>query len=153
MPVEQEGADMPLDRPSPVLFLSGAGLPAWIWDEVRSALPGDSVVAAYPKGTASLRDYAEAVLTQAPEGGFTVVAHSAGGVVAGELVALAPDRVGGVLGVAASVPAAGTSFLGALPFPQRHVVGLIMRLAEPARPPRQFGRAWDTASKPPCSNG
>ncbi|MEV0246929.1 alpha/beta hydrolase [Nocardia sp. NPDC050712] len=132
---------MPLEESTPVLFLSGAGLPAWIWDDVRSALSAESVVAAYPKQAgASLRDYAEAALAQAPQGRFTVVAHSIGGVVAAELVAIAPDRVAAVLGVAASVPAPGTSFLGALPFPQRYVVGLIMRLAG-TRPPAKAIRA------------
>jgi pimeloyl-ACP methyl ester carboxylesterase len=120
---------------TPILFLSGAGLPAWIWDEVRASLPVDSVVAGYPKlSGASLRDYAEAVLGQAPDGEFSIVAHSIGGVVASEIVAVAPDRVAGLLGVAASVPAAGRSFLGALPAPQRLIVGLIMRVAG-TRPP------------------
>ncbi|MFD4182691.1 alpha/beta fold hydrolase [Rhodococcus sp. NPDC058514] len=126
---------------TPIVFLSGAGLPAWIWDEVRASLPVDSVVAGYPKlARATLRDYAEAVLAQAPDGEFTIVAHSIGGVVASEVVAVAPERVGGLLGVAASVPAAGRSFLGALPAPGRQIVGLIMRVAG-TRPPEKVIRA------------
>ncbi|WP_051637423.1 alpha/beta fold hydrolase [Rhodococcus sp. UNC363MFTsu5.1] len=126
---------------TPIVFLSGAGLPAWIWDEVRASLPVDSVVASYPKHPdATLRDYAEAALAQAPDGEFTVVAHSIGGVVASEIAAVAPERVAGLLGVAASVPAAGRSFLGALPAPQRHIVGLIMRVAG-TRPPEKAIRS------------
>ncbi|MFC7449576.1 alpha/beta fold hydrolase [Rhodococcus daqingensis] len=128
-------------KSTPIVFLSGAGLPAWIWDEVRASLPVDSVVAAYPKQAgATLRDYAEAVLAQAPDGEFTVVAHSIGGVVASEVAAVAPTRVGGLLAVAASVPSAGRSFLGALPAPQRHIVGLIMRVAG-TRPPEKAIRS------------
>ena len=115
---------------SPIVFLSGAGLPSWIWDEVRGRLDVESVVAEYPRrADATLRDYAEAVLSQVGWPRFTIVAHSIGGVVAAEVVALAPERVDGVLGVAASVPSVGTSFLGALPFPQGAVVGLVMRVA------------------------
>ncbi|WP_328390685.1 alpha/beta fold hydrolase [Nocardia sp. NBC_00416] len=126
---------------TPILFLSGAGLPAWIWDDVRASLPVESVVAAYPKRDgATLHDYADTALAQAPDGPFTIVAHSIGGVVAGEITAMAPDRVDGLLGIAASIPAAGTSFLGALPTPQRFVVGAIMRLAG-TRPPEKVIRS------------
>ncbi|MFE6862927.1 alpha/beta fold hydrolase [Nocardia sp. NPDC057668] len=132
---------MPLESSTPVLFLSGAGLPAWIWDAVRAELPVSSVVAEHPRGgRASLREYAEAALAQAPEGSFVLVAHSAGGAVAGEIVAAAPDRVAGVLGVAASIPVPGGSFVSALPVPQRYVIGPIMRIAG-TRPPEKAIRA------------
>src|SRR5688500_15334014 len=122
---------------SPLLFLSGAGLPAWIWDDVRAALP-TSTVAAYPS-TGSLRDYATKVLDEAPER-FTIVAHSIGGVIAGQLVAQAPDRVDGLLAVAASIPRAGQSFLTALPFPQKLIVRAVIRLAG-TKPPEKAIRA------------
>jgi pimeloyl-ACP methyl ester carboxylesterase len=126
---------------TPILFLGGAGLPAWIWDEVRSDLPVESVVAAYPKSADTrLGACAAAVLAQAPEGPVTIVAHSLGGVVASEIVAAAPERVAGLLGIAASFPAAGRSFLAALPAPQRVVVGLVMRLAG-TRPPEKAIRS------------
>ncbi|WP_327148351.1 alpha/beta fold hydrolase [Nocardia sp. NBC_01329] len=126
---------------TPILFLSGAGLPAWIWEDVRAALPVESAVAVYPKqGDATLHDYADTALAQAPDGPFTIVAHSVGGVVASEITAIAPERVAGLLGIAASVPAAGTSFLGALPVPHRFVVGLIMRLTG-TRPPEKMIRS------------
>ncbi|MFJ4653212.1 alpha/beta fold hydrolase [Nocardia sp. NPDC088792] len=126
---------------TPILFLSGAGLPAWIWDEVRACLPVESVVAAYPKRVdATLRDYVDTALTQAPDGVFTIVAHSIGGVVASEIAATAPERIDRLLGIAASFPAAGTSFLAALPAPQRIFTGLIMRLAG-TRPPEKAIRS------------
>lgn len=125
---------------SPLLFLGGAGLPAWIWDDVRAALPDgqETSVATYPRA-GSLRDYATEVLAGAPER-FVVVAHSVGGVVGTQLVAQAPDRVEGFVGVAASIPRAGQSFLGALPFPNRLVVGAVMRLAG-TRPPAKVIRS------------
>lgn len=126
---------------TPILFLSGAGLPEWIWDDVRSALPVDSVVAAYPKrADATLHDYAAAALAQAPNGAFTIVGHSIGGVVASQITATAPQRVSGLLGIAASFPPAGTSFLGASPAPQRLLLGLVLRLAG-TRPPEKAIRS------------
>lgn len=121
---------------TPILFLNGAGLPDWLWDDVRDRLEQrETRVAARPAAAQpGLADYAEAALADAPSGRFTVVAHSAGGVVAAALAQLAPDRVDAVLGVAAVVPAPGGSFLTALPRPQRWVLDVAMRLAG-TRPP------------------
>lgn len=120
---------------TPILFLSGAGLPAWIWDEARELLDQESRVAAGPGPDATLSAYAAAALESAHGwDSFTVVAHSAGGVVGSELLALAPERVVRFVGVSASLPGPGRSFLGALPFPQRHVVSLLMRMLG-TRPP------------------
>lgn len=118
---------------SPLLFLSGAGLPAWIWDDVRAAHP-DSSVAAYPS-TGTLQDYATKVLAEAPDR-FVIVAHSIGGVVASQLLAQAPERVEALLGVAASFPKPGQSFLKALPFPNKLIISLAMRLAG-TKPPEK----------------
>ncbi|GAA1562084.1 hypothetical protein GCM10009789_14100 [Kribbella sancticallisti] len=71
---------------------------------------------------------------------FTVVAHSIGGVIAGQLVAQAPDRVDGILAIAASIPQPGQSFLSALPFPQKLIVRAAVRLAG-TKPPEKAIRA------------
>jgi pimeloyl-ACP methyl ester carboxylesterase len=125
---------------TPILFLSGAGLPAWIWDDVRAALPGESRVAPRSGGTASLTDHASAALdTAAGWERFHVVAHSVGGVVASALLHAAPQRVAGLVAVTACVPAPGESFVRALPFPQRHVLALMVRLLG-TRPPEKVLR-------------
>lgn len=125
----------------PVVFLSGAGLPSWIWDPVRAGLPTTTVVAGRPRGDVTVpsrggtvTDYARAAVELVPEGPFAVVAHSAGGVIAGELALMASGRVVAVLGIAAVVPAAGASFTASLPFPARAVLPLMLRLAG-TRPP------------------
>jgi pimeloyl-ACP methyl ester carboxylesterase len=135
----------PYRTSTPILFLGGAGLPAWIWDEVRADLPGESVVATYPKRTdARLDDCVSSVSAQAPQGSFTIVAHSIGGVVASQLAAAAPERVTGLLGVCASFPAVGASFLAASA-PQRVVLGIVMRVAG-TRPPERAIRSMLCAS-------
>lgn len=122
----------------PILFLSGAGLPAWIWDETRQALDDRHAarIAARPArgGKASLRDYAEAAIDSAPAGRFAVIAHSSGGVIGAEIARLAPERVSAFLAVAAVIPNAGGSFLSAMPAPNRWVLDVAMRLAG-TRPP------------------
>lgn len=131
----------------PVLFLSGSGLPAWIWDDVRAGL-GESAVAPRPDSPdAGPEEYAAAALAAVAWPRFTVVAHSVGGVVAQAMIAAAPERVAGVLGVAAVWPEPGRSFAGALPAPQRWVLPVILRLAG-TRPPEKQLRAGLGAGLP-----
>ncbi|GIE28704.1 hypothetical protein Ait01nite_017490 [Actinoplanes italicus] len=121
-----------------ILFISGAGLPAWIWADVRKIMgPSyDTRVATRPAISAAtgLRDYAEAALRSAPAGRFTIVAHSAGGVIGTEVARLAPDRVSAFLAVTAVLPRPGGSFLTSMPVPNRWVLGAVMRVAG-TRPP------------------
>lgn len=121
-----------------LVFLSGAGLPGWIWDEVRDGLE-ESVVPVYPRDpAAALTEYADTVLAQVSATRFILVAHSAGGVVAQAVTASAPDRVVGVLGVSAVWPGAGRSFAAALPLPQRWLLPAILRLAGTRPPEKQI---------------
>jgi pimeloyl-ACP methyl ester carboxylesterase len=129
--------DARMDTPrEPILFVSGAGLAPWIWDDVRRAL-GDSDadrVAARPAPGAALREYADAAIESAPPGRFAVVAHSAGGVVAAEMARLVPERVSGVLAVSAVIPRPGASFIATMPAPNRWILDLVMRISG-TRPP------------------
>jgi pimeloyl-ACP methyl ester carboxylesterase len=121
------------------LFISGAGLPTWIWDGVRTALPHDvdTAVARRPHGThASLADYADAAAAAGPWPTFAVVAHSSGGVVASELMSRHPGRVTGILGISAVVPRAGRSFIDTMPFPSRFVLSTVLRLLGTKPPAR-----------------
>jgi pimeloyl-ACP methyl ester carboxylesterase len=121
----------------PILLLSGAGLPVWIWDQAREELAAShpTMVAERPgHDRASLAEYAAAALDSAPWQRFAVVAHSSGGAVAAQIVTLAPDRVGAFLAVTAVVPKPGRSFVASMPLPNRLVLSLAMRLAG-TRPP------------------
>lgn len=122
----------------PLLLISGAGLPEWIWDDTRRTLGDehDTRVAARPASaaTARLRDYAEAALASAPAGRFAIVAHSSGGVIGAEVARLVPNRVSAFLAVTAVVPKPGGSFISAMPLPNRWLLGVVMRVAG-TRPP------------------
>lgn len=121
-----------------ILFISGAGLPAWIWDDVKQHLGGfpQAGVAARPAriGGAGLRDYAAAAVGSAPAGRFAVVAHSSGGVIGAEIARLVPERVSAFLAVTAMIPKPGGSFLSAMPAPNRWVLAAVMQVAG-TRPP------------------
>ncbi len=130
-----------------LLIISGAGLPDWIWDDATYGL--DAAIAQRPdRRNATLRDYAQAALATTPDGPLTVVAHSAGGVVAAALTALAPQRVRGILGVTAVIPHAGRSFIGSMPMPNRLILSTLMRLAG-TRPPASVLRSGLTAGLDP----
>ena len=135
--------------PTPVLFVSGAGLPPWIWDGVRALLADrPTYVAPRPEGKdASLADHAAAALDEVPGDRFTVAAHSAGGTVAAKMLEQQPERVAGVLGVAAIVPPPGGSFVGAMPFPNRLFLSLAMRVLG-TRPPEKVLRKSLAAGLP-----
>jgi pimeloyl-ACP methyl ester carboxylesterase len=124
---------------TPLVFVGGAGLDEWIWDDLREKLPVDSAVGRYPsRSDARLDDYADEVLSQVGWPTFTLVAHSLGGVVAGQMVARAPERISGFLAISACIPASGQSFLGSLPRPQGLFMGLIVRLLGTKPPDKQI---------------
>ena len=125
-------------RPT-LLLISGAGLPAWIWDPVRERLEEPSTVAPRPRD-GSVTDYARAALEAVPEHDVTLVAHSAGGVVASEIARLAPARVAGILAIAAVIPAPRGSFVSSSPFPNRLILPLVLRVAG-TRPPAKAIRS------------
>ncbi|MFI6265875.1 alpha/beta fold hydrolase [Micromonospora sp. NPDC051006] len=119
------------------MFLSGAGLPGWIWDDVRRSLGEgrETRVASRPgNGRARLRDYAQAAIDSAPTGGFVIVAHSAGGVIGSEVLRLVPERVSAFLAISAVIPRPGGSFISAMPVPNRWLLSAVMRFAG-TRPP------------------
>lgn len=124
------------DAHSPILFLSGAGLPTWIWDEVSERLSTVSAVAPRPArhSDAPLSAYVEAAVDAAPPGRFAIVAHSSGGVVGAELARILEDRVSSFLAISAVIPTGTDSFVSAMPVPNRWILPPVMRLAG-TRPP------------------
>lgn len=124
------------NAPHPILFLSGAGLSPWVWEEVRARVNAESVVAPRPvaHAEAPLSAYAEAAIEAAPEGRFAIVAHSSGGVVGCEVERLVPGRVAAFFAISAVIPAPGGSFVSSMPIPDRWILGVAMRLAG-TRPP------------------
>lgn len=126
----------PAQNRTSLIFLSGAGLPAWVWDEVRAELTDPGTVAPRPTIGSSMSDYAQAALDAAPSGPLTLIAHSSGGLVATELATQVPQRVRALLAIAAIIPLPAHSFTASLPFPQRLVLPVLLRILG-TRPPEK----------------
>ena len=131
-----------------IIFISGAGLSSWIWDDVVSELDMQSVIADYSnvrKNTdASLSDYVDAVAESAQQlktDKIIIVAHSIGGVVGVELARqLVGGRVAGFVGISAAVPNPSGNFFSCLPFPQKFIMPIIVKLAG-TKPPESAIRS------------
>lgn len=119
-----------------LVLLPGAGLGPELWDELGPHLGAPALAVRYP-GKGTLAEYAVAVGAQVngwePER-VVLVAHSLGGVVGLRLAADLGDRVAGYIGISALIPDNGGSFVSALPFPQKLIMRLMLRLVG-TRPP------------------
>lgn len=127
---------IPLMNIHGVIFISGAGLSSWIWDEVASKIHAPSIVADYlavrQNKNASLEDYVSAAAKSAEQlkaNKVIIVAHSIGGVVGIELARQLGDRAAGIIGVSAAMPIPGGNFFSCLPFPQKVIMPIIVKLA------------------------
>jgi pimeloyl-ACP methyl ester carboxylesterase len=125
-----------MNNPVGLVLLPGAGLGPQLWDDLVPLLPTPSLAVRYP-GEGGLAEYIASVRADvdgwAPQR-VVVVGHSLGGVVALGLARELGNRLAGFVGVSAAIPARGGSFASAMPFPQRLVLPVMLRLAG-TRPP------------------
>lgn len=121
-----------------VVLIHGAGLRAWIWDDVKLDLPTLAISLPHrgePKETRAnltLDDYTKDVLDQIRAwhtGKVVVVAHSLGGVIGLEVAYKLGEQLAGFVGVCAAIPETSKSFVSTLPVPQKFIMPLILRLA------------------------
>lgn len=131
-----------------VIFISGAGLEGWIWDGVTKNIAMPYAIADYSglsrkDSKATLEDYVVAVQQQADSlnvDKIIVVAHSVGGVVGAELAKRLGGKLAGFVAVSALIPKPGGSFVSTLPFPQKILMPVIMKLAG-TKPPESAIRS------------
>jgi len=126
-----------------LLFLSGSGLPTWVWDDVRHRIPEriQSTVGPRPPSPATLSAYATVAVANVPSGPFTIVAHSVGAVVGLAVAELVPDRVRGFLAISGVVPAGGASFVSSMPFPRSVLLQIAIRLFGTRPPDKAIARS------------
>ncbi|MFD0590325.1 alpha/beta fold hydrolase [Paenibacillus sp. GCM10027627] len=123
------------------VFIHGAGLNGGIWSEVIRGLDAPCLAVEFPRASANVRskkrneagiaDYISSIKRQIEDWGvqrFVLVAHSIGGVLALKLAEEFKGRVAGLVAVGAAIPENGGSFLSSLPFPQRAIYSVILRL-------------------------
>ena len=121
-----------------IIFISGAGLQPWIWQEVTKeiSLPYAAVDFTELKKNKQLNDitvddYVQAALAQATALNVEkviIVTHSIGGIIGVELAKKLGNKVAGFVAVCAAIPRPGKSFLSLFPFPQSFITGMIMRI-------------------------
>lgn len=130
-----------------IIFVSGAGLNGWIWQEVAAAVSEPYVFADYTalftssQSQPTLQDYVDAAYAQALSLNtqkVLVVAHSAGGVVGVELLKKLGDKAAGIVAVCASIPKPGSSYISTLPVPQKFIMPLILKIAGTKPPESQI---------------
>ena len=125
-----------------IIFLSGAGLQGWIWDNVRERIAAPTMTIDFSglDKNSSLADYVNTAAKQANQfsaAKIIIVGHSIGGVVGSELAKKLGERLAGFIGVCAVIPEPGKAYLSVFPLPQRLMMQLIFNLAG-TRPPESM---------------
>ncbi len=121
-----------------IFFIHGAGLNGRIWQGVTEQLNLPFVCADYSslyrsdQQNATLNDYINLAHDQASllnTDKIIIVAHSIGGVIGVELIKRLGDRVAAFIGVSAAIPEHGKNFISTLPFPQRIIMPILLKVA------------------------
>lgn len=119
------------DSTTEIIYLSGAGLDASIWDGIRKTVPGQVLGHSHDAHT-SLQDVIDDSLRQITATSaerFVIVAHSLGGVIGVELARKLGDKLAGFIAVSATIPAPGKSFVATFPFPQNLIMPVMLKIA------------------------
>lgn len=129
-----------------IVFIHGAGLGNYIWNGIGSTLNYPSLLIEFPnrnaddKANAKLNfdDYVVKAIADTQSFGkeqLIIVTHSIGGLIGLRIAEHFKDRTIGFVGIASAIPSNGSSFISCLPFPQKIVIPLLMKLVG-TRPPR-----------------
>lgn len=120
-------------HPTAIIYISGAGLATSIWDTVQAKLTLPSITITHERGeSVTLASVVQEALSQIQKVDaerYIIVAHSLGGVIAVELARQLQDKLSGFVAVSATIPAPGKSFVDTLPFPQKFIMPIILKLA------------------------
>lgn len=130
------------------VFLHGAGLGSYIWQDVMPKLELPALTIDYPNReqgynvnrNLSFEDYTREIIRQIDAWDcerLLLVAHSIGGCLSLHIARHYGSRIAGLAGVGAAFPAKGGSFVSCLPFPQRLIMPVLLNLAG-TRPPQNM---------------
>jgi pimeloyl-ACP methyl ester carboxylesterase len=123
-----------------IVFIHGAGLGSFIWDELKPHLMHRVLMLDFPNRmnrggitTAHLHlgDYAGLLIKRIEKWNhrrFIIVAHSAGGCVGMKVAQHFGSRVQGFVAISAAIPLEGGSFVSCFPFPKNILNGLLIRI-------------------------
>ena len=133
-------------RETLIVFIHGAGLNRSIWEELLKRLDLPALPVNFPnrfngKANAQLTfdQYVDSVaqqITNSSAGRFIMVAHSIGACIALKVAGMFSKKLTGFVAISSVIPPSGGSFISALPFPQRFIMPVILRLSGTS-PPRK----------------
>lgn len=129
------------------ILLHGAGLGSFIWDEVKSGLHLPAFSVDFPNRNQGGRvnrqlhfeDYVKQIIQEIEKWEIEkliIVAHSIGGCVGLKVAEYFESRIAGFVGIGAAIPVNGNSFISCLPYHQRILVPLLLKIVG-TKPPKK----------------
>lgn len=127
-----------------IVFLHGAGLGSWIYDDVAPLVKYPALSLNFPNRQAdanaslTLEDYYRPMVQKIKDWTpkkIIVVAHSISGIIGLKITEHIADRLVGFVAISAVIPSKGGSFVSCLPFPKNILLGFMIRLVG-TKPPR-----------------
>ena len=123
-----------------IILIYGAGLGSYIWNDLKPNLNFKSLMIEFPNRNAddkansklSFEDYVSKAISDTEnfeKQKVIIITHSIGGLVGLRVAEHLKDKTIGFVGIGSAIPKNGKSFVSCLPFPQKLIIPLIMKLA------------------------
>ena len=128
-----------MDSNTGIVFIHGAGLNSSIWDELKREINHPILTIDFPNRkindsanqNLTFDDYVNTTIEQLKnwnKDSLIIVAHSIGACVALNVATHLKNELKGFVAVGAVIPIHGNSFASSLPFPQRLILPIILKL-------------------------
>ncbi|MEP3209713.1 MAG: alpha/beta hydrolase [Maribacter sp.] len=129
-----------------ILFIHGAGLGNYIWNDLKSNLKYSTLMIEFPNRNTgdktnsklSFEDYVTKAISNTAsfeKQKVIVITHSIGGLIGLRIAEYLKSKTIGFVGIGSAIPDNGKSFVSCLPFPQRLILPLVMQFAG-TKPPK-----------------
>lgn len=132
-----------------VVLIHGAGLNSSIWDDVMKEINIPALAIDFPNNQSdgkavdllTFEDYVSAATAQIENWNkehFIIVAHSIGALVGLRVANRFKNQLKGFVALGSVIPMNGNSFVSSLPFPQKLIMPVILRLFGTKPPPKSI---------------
>lgn len=129
-----------------LVFIHGAGLGSFIWDEIKPLLNSPSLMVDFPnrnKGEKansklSFKDYSDLIIEKVERSEFEriiIVTHSIGGCIGLKVAEYFSKRTVGFVSISSAIPDEGNSYISCLPTLQGIITKMFLRLLG-TKPPK-----------------
>ncbi len=123
-----------------IILIHGAGLGKFIWQEIAPNLNYSSLMIEFPNRNTKnnknsklrFEDYVAKAISDAKNFGkekVIIVTHSIGGLIGLRIAESLNDKIIGFVGIGSAIPENGKSFISCLPFPQKLIIPILMKIA------------------------